>query len=177
MKWNDLSADARQAVIRGAAARLAFAEEMDEDAADERVTVADLADYARNRLTRVSFDAIRRAVADPRMGQTFDGLLDRYASIIPLASAASSDEILTRRTEDGVEVKAVPSSAQPNTIFVRLQVPATKGRVRELVMRAPDGELQVIPLGDGGEKIQVLIDRNSAEFRVLGNDESKMWLK
>jgi len=179
MKWNELSAEARQAVIRGAAARLAFAEDMEEQGADDRATVADLADFARGRRTRVPFEAIRRAVADPRLRQTFDHLLDRYAvsSLPHAAAAAGGGGARMRRTEDGIEIHVVPSSAQPSTIFVRLQLPAAKASVRELVMVAPDGELEVISLGEGGQKIQVLIERDSPEFRVLDNDDTKLWLR
>jgi hypothetical protein len=187
MRWIDITPSRRQAIINAAAARLALDDMTDDTIEDNApasgagaVTIADLSDYARGRALRRSEESIRSAVrTDLVMRRACDRLLDRYSKVgIPLAAAASSGAIKKRRqVELGAEVEWLESSAEPNTVFVRVHVPPSMRPVKELILLGPDGDLRGIRLLDEGDEVEVLVERNSVEFGLLVNEASKLWLR
>ncbi|MGE3959589.1 MAG: hypothetical protein AB7H96_22935 [Vicinamibacterales bacterium] len=175
-----MTSEHRHAIITRAATRLALADEGMAPADSGRVTVADLADYARSRPARTPTTALRSALrADPALREALDRLLDHYATIgIPKAMAASSGPIGRRRqAEMGVEVEWAESSVEPNTLIVRVLAPPRMRPVHELVLRGDDGDLQSITFIDEGEEVEALIDRRSAAYVLLSADSSKLWLR
>jgi hypothetical protein len=113
------------------------------------------------------------------MRETLDRLLDRYAKVsVPIAAAASSGVARRRRHAGlGVEIEWLESSAEPNTIFVRVHAPVSMRPVKELVLRGADGEMRSIALVDDGGDIEKLVDRRSVEFTLLVDEASKLWLR
>jgi hypothetical protein len=183
MRWNDIAPERKTAIIESAAAQLT----VDDDEARlrapvDRVTVADLADFARGRPLRCGQPALQQALrADLVMRETFDLLFDRYALVsLPPAIAASSGAPRRRRQADAqVEVEWVQSSAEPDTVFVRVYAPSRMRPVSHLMLRGDDGTLCKIALADDGaeEVIEALVDRRSPEFHLLQNEAARLWLQ
>jgi hypothetical protein len=181
MRWSDITPEQRKRIVDAAATRLAVSDDEDAEVpAVTQTTIADLADYARGRRMRRSEAEIRMALrTDPAMRDAFDRLFDHYAKVsIPLAMAASSGEVRRRRQADmGVEIEWIESSAEPNTMFVRIHAPSSIRPVSELIMRGEEGEMRKITLVDDGDEIEVLVDRDSLEFTMLVSEGTKLWLR
>jgi len=180
MRWSEIPPQRQSAIVEAAAMHLAAGDEDGQETPVSRVTVADVADYARGTRSRLSDAALRSALrADPAMRSAFDALLDRYAILsVPLAAAASSGEPGRRRhVEAAVEIEWLQSSAEPNTMFVRVHAPASMRPLSELVLRGEDGALGVIRLVDDGDEIEVLVERGSPEFALLVDEGSNLWLR
>lgn len=182
MKWSHITPERREEIVASAALRLTLDDRVvDPQAAGDRVTVADVADYARGRPLRRADLSISDAVrGDTALRDALDVLLDRYASVaIPLAAAAASSGPSGRRrhAEMGVDIEWQHSSAEPKTVFVRVHAPAAIRPLREIVMRGEDGDVRTIALVDDGDEIETLIDAHSLEFGLLVNENSKLWLR
>jgi hypothetical protein len=182
MKWNDLGPQEQERVIALAAALHDAREPLPELAAiANRVTPAGLADYARGARTAPSLAAIRFALrTDPTLNPLLEQLLDHFAeATVPLAAAASSGTISKRRDPGtGLEITLAISSAEPSTVIMRLDAPGSLRPLHRLVVRGEDGETAEITVDDTGEDdvLELLIGRDSIEFRLLTDEDSRIWL-
>lgn len=183
MSWNNLSPEDREAIILRAALRVAIAHAEPAPEPRVRVTMADLADYARGLARRPSAHAVNAAISDPTMFNALDRLLNRYSKVqVPLQAAAAvkppegSEERGRRRyAAHEVEIEWVTSSADVSAAFVRVHVPDWMRPLKQIVVRV-GGEVAEIALVDDGSELELLMDRHSPAFRMLVDEASDLWL-
>lgn len=183
MKWNEISIERQSEILQNAAARFLVDEDVpatEQDVIVSSVTNAELVAYALGRPLTQPESRLKLALrmnADLR--RRFDRIMNRYAkSAVPFAAAASHGTISKRRDPDtGLEVEWVGSSAEPNSIFVKVLVPDSMRPASRLLLRKGE-EIEVIPLEDDGEDdmIEVLISRDSDQYTLLSDPDSLLWV-
>jgi hypothetical protein len=181
MNWNSMSEDRQRAILADATARLAIADDPDDvtdTASSERVTIADLADYVRNRPLSRSPAAVLAALQAPAMANAVEQLLRRYAKAqLSERRAADSDGAQRRRhIQLDVTVEWVQSATESSAIFVKIFAPDSMRPIRGLVFRGRDGGVRVLPFIDDGGPLQVVVQQRSPEHLLLEDEESQLWL-
>lgn len=182
MKWNEITADQKLTVLQKAAVRY----QLDEEASPagnvtaNRLTNADLVALARGMPTVAPASVIKFAMrTDPALRHRFDRILDRYSRLRVPNAAAASDGLSSRRRDPstGLEIEWVESTAEPNSVFVKVLAPPSMRPASRLLLRDGD-EFAIIALNDDGQDdlIEVLIARDSDEFRLLSKRDSLLWL-
>src|SRR5262245_51049031 len=164
MRWIELTPEQRDEIVGVAAAMLvADGDDVLEEEARRRITVADLADYARGLPLRKSEAALRLVLMrDAGMREAFSLLLGRFGGVpLPFPVAASDMTAPTRRRDEasGTEVAWFQSSADENTVFVRISAPNRTQPLSTLTLLGTDGQVAIIRLDDYGGDVEVLLER------------------
>ncbi len=182
MRWNEISSEDQQLILQNAAARVSIDDTTDtgSNVVSYRVSNADIVRYARGERNSVSSAQLKMAFrSNPQLRLRFDRLISKYAKFsVPLAAAAAAGETARRRDpQTGLEIEWVASTADPNSIFVRVAIPASARPASRLILRKDD-DIKVIHLDDEGddELLEVLIDRKSLEYRLLSDLDSLLWV-
>lgn len=181
MRWIEATPEQRDYIVGLAATMLvADGDEALEEEAGRRITVADLADYARGRPLRKSEAALRLILMrHAAMRGAFSQLLARFGGVTLPFPVAAADVAPARRqdTATGTEVAWLQSSADENTVFVRISAPATMRPLSTLTLFGTDGQVAIIRIDDDGGDVEVLLERNSPEFSLLSDQDAEFFLR
>jgi hypothetical protein len=171
MKWSSLSSDEQDAIIRAAAAHRV----VDEDDAEpvrvaprvERASFAQVVAYLRGRTVPVPIDMIDAAYGRPDVVEAVTLVLDLYKKVtFEPRRAAKPDGLISGSRYDETGTRS--------TIYVHVTVPAEARPVSGLVLRG-GGLVRRIPLEDA-DRIQVMVDLESREFKLLERADTELVL-